>query len=157
MSMRLLGSLLSLVALLSTACGGHSKAAAPQTEWDSQWVTYRDSFKPDPNAPKPALSVGAPVAPLVCPSTATFAGVDQLVADSKQAMYDQKFDIALTLTGSALRVQPNDADAWAIRGSAFYMLQKLDEAKAAWSRAYTLDPCKKEIPGFLDQIKAQSK
>jgi tetratricopeptide (TPR) repeat protein len=147
---------MTLLAIM--ACGGRSKPAAPQTEWDSEWATYRDTFKPDPNAAKPpqaATTLSGPA--LVCPSTATFVGVDQLVSDSKQAMYDQKFDIALTLTGSALRVQPNDAEAWAIRGSAFYMLQKLDEAKAAWSRAYSLDPCRKEIPGFLDQIKAQSK
>ncbi len=72
-------------------------------------------------------------------------------------MYAQNFDLALSRTETALRVQPNDADLWAIRGSAFYMEQKLDEAKAAWTRAYTLDPCKTEIPGFLNQINAQPK
>lgn len=78
------------------------------------------------------------------------------LTEARQADYDKNYDLALKKTGEVLRFRgdPEEAMAWAIRGSTFYLLGKNGKARAAWKRAYAIDPCMKEIPGLIERLES---
>ena len=147
-----------LLALPFTACGGKAAApAAPAPQWDAQWDSYRNTLKEDeekarksgrpaPAQPRPCNGSPSPVNPKI----------EQPLSEAKQAMYAGKYQEALDRTDAAIDIDPISAAAWEVRGSAFYTLGKAGEAKLAWTRAYELDPCLKEIPAFLEKLRSES-
>lgn len=92
----------------------------------------------NPDAPQPALT--------------------PILAEARKAAYDKDYDLALKKTGEVLRYRgdPDEAMAWAIRGSTFYLMGKSSKAKAAWKRAYAIDPCMKDIPGLIQKLEAST-
>ena len=77
-----------------------------------------------------------------------------ILAEARQAAYDKNYELALQKTGEVLRFRgdPDEGMAWAIRGSAFFLMGKKSKAKSAWKRAYRGDPCMKELPALLESL-----
>jgi tetratricopeptide (TPR) repeat protein len=168
------------LALWCAACGGSPKKEAPKSTappaFDAQWSQYEEKLAelqrqknggapapvPAPvPAPAPASTTTAVVAPapapapLICPSTAPirdFPGRDAEIQAAKDAIYAGKYPDAVDHLAQVLSKDSGSAQALEILGSAFYMEGVLDKAKAVWQRAYAIDPCRKEIPAFIDSI-----
>jgi len=139
---------LILLVLACASCGRHAAPAAPPPRFDAQWESYENLLKEDTERAKRA----ATAAPRVCPTAPV---QDPKLNDAKQAMYDGKYQEALEKTEFVIDADSANAKAWEIRGSAFYVLQKWSQARIAWTRAYELDPCLKDIPAYLEKIKAK--
>lgn len=141
--------------LCGAACSHRAPAAAPVPQWDAQWDSYSSALKADEEKARREKAGAAP-APKTCsggPNPVSPQAAEP-VAAAKQAMYDGKYQTALDRTDIAIGLDPKSAAAWEIRGSAFYTLGRVGEAKLAWTRAYELDPCLKEIPAFLEKLKS---
>lgn len=81
-----------------------------------------------------------------------FSLVDQKIYDSRQAIYDGKFDSALRRAQDVMDLEPNNVTALEIMGSAFFMMDQKDKAKAVWRRVLELDPQNKVVAEFLKQV-----
>ena len=81
-----------------------------------------------------------------------FTFVDQKVYDSRQAIYDGKYDLAIRRTQDVLDLQPNNVTALEIMGSAFFLMEDKPKAKAVWKRVLEIDPKNKAVAEFLKQI-----
>ena len=97
----------------------------------------------------PVRSCPAGGAPAAAPSA--------ILAQAKQADYDGKYQLALDITAEMLKFRGDreEAQAWAVRGSTFYLMGNKSKAKSAWKRAYELDPCMKEIPELIKKVDAK--
>lgn len=83
----------------------------------------------------------------------TFTWVDQKVYDSRQAIYEGKYDAALRRAQDVLDLEPNNVVALKIMGSAFYMMEQKDKALAVWKRVLELDPNDREVKEFVDTLR----
>ncbi|MFH1283141.1 MAG: PorV/PorQ family protein [bacterium] len=86
-------------------------------------------------------------------SIAGFTLVDQKIYDARQAMYEGKYDQALKRCQEVLDIEPNNVTSLELMGSAFFLIDQKDKARAIWERALEIDPNNKVIPEFLKQIK----
>jgi tetratricopeptide (TPR) repeat protein len=80
-----------------------------------------------------------------------------ILAQAKQADYDRQYQRALDITAEILRF-PGDreeAKAWAVRGSTFYLMGNKSKARSAWKRAYEIDPCMKDIPDMIRKSESE--
>ena len=153
--MRIRLSLLSALLLAPSACARNKPAAPAPPQWDAQWDAYSTQLKQDEENAKRLRAGGGPAPVKTCsgaPAPVSPKVIEPL-AEAKQAMYDGKYQNALDRTEVAIGLDPGSAASWEVRGSAFYTLGRLGEAKLAWTRAFELDPCLKEIPVFLEKIK----
>ena len=149
------GLLLLALLPLAAACSHQPPAAPPVPHWDAQWDSYSGALKADEEKAR-REKAGGPAAPKTCsggPSPVSPQAAEPIAA-AKQAMYDGKYQTALDRTDIAIGLDPKSAAAWEVRGSAFYTLGRVGEAKLAWTRAFELDPCLKEIPAFLEKLKS---
>lgn len=145
---------LVLAVLLSAACASRKPAAAPAPQWDAQWDRYSSNLKAEEErARKERTGTAAP--PSVCSGSPQPLNpkIAEPVNAAKEAMYQGRYQTALDRTEIAIGLDPKSAAAWELRGSAFYTLGRVGEAQLAWTRAYELDPCLKEIPTFLEKLK----
>lgn len=81
-----------------------------------------------------------------------FTWVDQKVYDARQAVYDGKYDIAVRRAQDVLDLEPNNATALEIMGSAFFMMEQKDKAIAIWKHALEINPNNKAVRDFLDSV-----
>lgn len=78
--------------------------------------------------------------------------LDPRVGEARQAVISGDFSRAVELAERVIAGGLQDADeaqAWQVRAAALYRLERKDEARTSWQRAYELDPCLSEIPAFL--------
>ena len=59
---------------------------------------------------------------------------------------------AIELADIILALEPENVKALKLKGSAYYVLGKMEESKRFWKQALKLSPSDKEIPGFLKKI-----
>lgn len=86
-------------------------------------------------------------------SIAGFTLVDQKIYDARQAMYEGRYDEALKKCQEVLDIEPKNITALELMGSAFFLIDQKDKARAVWEKALEIDPNNKVIPEFLKQIK----
>lgn len=82
-----------------------------------------------------------------------FTIIDQKIYDSRQAIIEGKYDQALVKCQEILNLEPNNITAMEIMGSAFFMMDQQDKAKAVWMKVLELDPTNKVVAEFLNQLK----
>lgn len=78
-----------------------------------------------------------------------FTWVDQKIYDARQAVYDGHYDSAIRRSQDVLDLEPNNVTALEIMGSAFYLMEQKDKAKAVWKRVLELDPNNRAVREFL--------
>lgn len=76
---------------------------------------------------------------------------------ARQADLDGKYDEALELTNKVLKFRgdSDEALAWAIRGSTYYLMGNDKKALTCWKRALAIDPCMKEIPEMIKNLESR--
>lgn len=82
-----------------------------------------------------------------------FTLVDQKIYDARQAIYEGKYDVALRRAQDILDLEPNNETALEIMGSAFFLMDQKDKAKAIWEKVLEINPNNKMVKQFLDQIR----
>ena len=82
-----------------------------------------------------------------------FTITDQYIYDARQAIIDGKYDEALTKCQQVLNLEPQNITALETMGSAFFMMEQPDKAKAVWMKVMEIDPTNKVVPEFLNQMK----
>jgi Flp pilus assembly protein TadD len=81
-----------------------------------------------------------------------FTFVDQKLYDSRQAIYDGKYDVAIRRAQDVLDLEPNNITALEIMGSSFFMMEEKSKARAVWKRVLEVDPGNKVVAEFLKRI-----
>jgi len=82
-----------------------------------------------------------------------FTMIDQKIYDARQSIIEGKYDQALIKCQEILNLEPANVTALEIMGSAFFMMDQQDKARAVWMKVMELDPTNKVIPEFLNQLK----
>ena len=82
-----------------------------------------------------------------------FNMIDQKIYDARQSIIEGKYDQALIKCQEILNLEPANVTALEIMGSAFFMMDQQDKARAVWMKVMELDPTNKVIPEFLNQLK----
>ncbi len=81
-----------------------------------------------------------------------FTFVDQKLYDGRQAIYDGKYDLAIRRMQDVLDLEPANVVALEIMGSAFYLMEEKDKARAVWQRVLEIDPKNQTVAQFLKQL-----
>lgn len=79
----------------------------------------------------------------------SFSLIDQKVYDSRQAIYDGKYDTALRKCQEVLDLEPRNVTALELMGSAFFLMDEKEKARAIWNKVLEIDPNNKVVPEFL--------
>jgi tetratricopeptide (TPR) repeat protein len=82
-----------------------------------------------------------------------FTIIDQKVYDARQAIIEGKYDQALVKCQEILNLEPQNVTALEMMGSAFFMMDQPNKAKAVWLKVLEIDPTNKVVPEFLNQLK----
>ncbi len=82
-----------------------------------------------------------------------FTLVDQKIYDARQAVYEGKYDVALRRAQDILDLEPNNETALEIMGSAFFLMDQKEKAKAIWEKVLEINPNNRMVRQFLDQIR----
>jgi tetratricopeptide (TPR) repeat protein len=85
----------------------------------------------------------------------TFTFVDQKLYDSRQAIYDGKYDLAIRRTQDVIDLEPTNVTALEIMGSAFFLMEEKSKAVAVWQRVLEIDPQNKIVGEFIRQAGIQ--
>lgn len=78
-----------------------------------------------------------------------FSLIDQKIYDARQAIYDGKYDMALRKCQEVLDLEPRNVTALELMGSAFFLIDEKDKARAVWQKVLEIDPNNKVVPEFL--------
>ncbi len=82
-----------------------------------------------------------------------FTIIDQKIYDARQSIIEGKYDQALIKAQEILNLEPANITALEIMGSAFFMMDQTDKARAVWMKVMELDPTNKVVAEFLNQLK----
>lgn len=82
-----------------------------------------------------------------------FTIIDQKVYAARQAIIEGKYDQALIRCQEILNLEPKNVTAMEMMGSAFYMMDQPDKARAVWTKVLEIDPTNKVIPEFINQLR----
>ncbi len=80
-----------------------------------------------------------------------FTFVDQKLYDSRQAIYDGRYDLSIRRTQDVLDLEPNNITALEVMGSAFFLMEEKAKARAVWKRVLEIDPKNKVVAEFIKQ------
>ena len=82
-----------------------------------------------------------------------FTYIDQRTYDARQAIYDGKYDLAMKRAQDILDLEPSNETALEIMGSAFYLMDQKDKARAIWEKVAEINPGNTMVKTFLKQIR----
>ncbi|OGS11555.1 MAG: hypothetical protein A2234_02185 [Elusimicrobia bacterium RIFOXYA2_FULL_58_8] len=82
-----------------------------------------------------------------------FTYIDQRTYDARQAIYDGKYDLAMTRAQDILDLEPNNETALEIMGSSFYLMDQKEKAKVIWERVLEINPDNRMVKDFLKQVR----
>jgi len=127
---------------------------------NTSYNAFRTAFDKDPQNAKLmnltnriAKSAGLrAVEPPRGPETARWTLVDQKLHDALQAIYEGRYDVAITKCDEVLRIEPENVIAIGRMGAAFFLMGEKDKAVALWKRALELDPTHKPAIEYLQQL-----
>ncbi|MCS7184786.1 MAG: PorV/PorQ family protein [bacterium] len=75
--------------------------------------------------------------------------IDQKLYEALQAVYDNKFDIAIAKCQEVLNIDPDNVVALGRMGSTFYLMGERDKAIRYWKEALKRDPTNKVVIEYL--------
>ena len=82
-----------------------------------------------------------------------FTFIDQKIYDSRQAVYDGKYDLAIRRSQDILDLEPNNETALEIMGSAFFLMDQKEKAEVFWNMVIEINPQNEIVQKFLKQAK----
>lgn len=80
-----------------------------------------------------------------------FTFIDQKIYDSRQAVYDGKYDLAIRRSQDILDLEPNNETALEIMGSTFFLMDQKEKAKVFWNKVLEINPQNEIVRKFLKQ------
>ena len=72
---------------------------------------------------------------------------------SQTDFFEQNYDRALGEVEQAIKLNPKNAVAYALRGSIYYKMEKTSLARRSWKTALKIDPTIENISNMLDKTK----
>ena len=69
--------------------------------------------------------------------------------EAQKLFSERRYSQALAEINKSVDSPPNMALAYAVRGSIYYMLRQLPEAKSSWEKALELDPSMDNVRAIL--------
>ena len=81
-----------------------------------------------------------------------FTYLDEKTYDSRQAIYEGKYDLAMKRSQDILDLEPNNETALEIMGSAFYLMDQPEKARVIWERVLDINPNNRMVRKFLKQV-----
>jgi tetratricopeptide (TPR) repeat protein len=88
-------------------------------------------------------------------SGARWTLVDQKLHDALSAIYEGRYDVAISKCEQVLRIDPNNVMAIGRMGAAFFLLGEKDKAITLWKRALELEPNNQTAIDYLKQLGVQ--
>jgi tetratricopeptide (TPR) repeat protein len=97
--------------------------------------------------------------PLVEPPRDSISGarwtlVDQKLHDALSAIYEGRYDVAITKCEQVLRIDPSNVTAIGRMGAAFFLMGEKEKAITLWKRALELEPNNQTAIEYLKQLGA---
>lgn len=77
---------------------------------------------------------------------------DRKIQDAREAVYQRRYLRAIQRCRELLEREPANITGLEILGSALYLLDRRDEARAAWERVLELDPGNRSVAKFLAKL-----
>jgi eukaryotic-like serine/threonine-protein kinase len=107
------------------------------------------SNSPTPNASAPLVSPQVPPSPV---ASQTPLSVEELLAQALILNRNNKPQEALVKVEEAIKLDPNNADAWGAKGLLLRSMGRENEAIAAFSKAIELRPNERPIPSIYREL-----
>lgn len=87
-------------------------------------------------------------------SGARWTLVDQKLHDALTAIYEGRYDVAISKCEQVLRIDPSNVTAIGRMGAAFFLMGEKDKAITLWKRALELEPNNQTAIDYLRQLGA---
>ena len=91
-------------------------------------------------------------APRDAVSGARWTLIDQKLHDGLTAIYEGRYDVAITKCEQVLRIDPSNVTAIGRMGAAFFLMGEKDKAIVLWKRALELEPNNQTAIEYLRQL-----
>ncbi|PIP84882.1 MAG: hypothetical protein COR54_01955 [Elusimicrobia bacterium CG22_combo_CG10-13_8_21_14_all_63_91] len=81
-----------------------------------------------------------------------FRNVDAMLRESWLEIRAGRYEAAVGTADKVLRIEPSNATALQLRGSALFLMKDLPRAKASWARALEIEPENRSVSSLLEKI-----
>ncbi len=138
-------------------------AAYVQGDMQTAYDSLRTAYEKNPSnqnlmnfTNKVARTAGLPLVepPRDSVSGARWTLVDQKLHDSLSAIYEGRYDVAITKCEQVLRIDPSNVTAIGRMGAAFFLMGEKEKAITLWRRALELEPNNQTAVEYLKQLGA---
>ncbi|MEN3013261.1 MAG: PorV/PorQ family protein [Endomicrobiia bacterium] len=93
--------------------------------------------------------------PLTEPYKEEIAGwtiIDKKIYEAREDVLNGRYTDAIRKCQEILNLEPKNTTAMEIMGSAFFMMNEIEKAKAIWKKVLELDPTNKVVQQFLEEL-----
>lgn len=93
--------------------------------------------------------------PLTEPYKEEIAGwtiIDKKIYEAREDVLNGRYTDAIRKCQEILNLEPKNTTAMEIMGSAFFMMNEIEKAKAIWKKVLELDPSNKVVQQFLQEL-----
>ncbi|MCX7957011.1 MAG: PorV/PorQ family protein [Endomicrobia bacterium] len=93
--------------------------------------------------------------PLTEPYKEEIAGwtiIDKKIYEAREDVLNGRYTDAIRKCQEILNLEPKNTTAMEIMGSAFFMMNEIEKAKAIWKKVIELDPTNKVVQQFLQEL-----
>jgi tetratricopeptide (TPR) repeat protein len=138
-------------------------AAYVQGDMQTAYDSLRTAYEKNPSnqnlmnfTNKVARQAGLPIVepPRDSISGARWTLVDQKLHDALSAIYEGRYDVAITKCEQVLRIDPSNVTAIGRMGAAFFLMGEKEKAITLWKRALELEPNNQTAIEYLKQLGA---
>ncbi len=138
-------------------------SAYVQGDLTTAYDSLRTAFEKNPSNPnlmnftnRIARQAGLPQVemPRDTVSGARWTLVDQKLHDSLTAIYEGRYDVAITKCEQVLRIDPSNVTAIGRMGASFFLMGEKEKAITLWKRALELEPNNQTAIEYLRQLGA---
>jgi tetratricopeptide (TPR) repeat protein len=136
-------------------------SAYVQGDMNTAYDSLRTAFEKNPSnqnlmnfTNRIARQAGLPQveAPRDSLSGARWTLIDQKLHDGLTAIYEGRYDVAITKCEQVLRIDPSNVTAIGRMGAAFFLMGEKDKAIVLWKRALELEPNNQTAIDYLRQL-----
>ncbi|MFN3550798.1 MAG: PorV/PorQ family protein [Endomicrobiia bacterium] len=78
--------------------------------------------------------------------------IDKKIYEAREDVLNGRYTDAIRKCQEILNLEPKNTTALEIMGSAFFMMNEIDKARAVWKKVLELDPTNKVIQQFLQEL-----
>lgn len=78
--------------------------------------------------------------------------IDRKIYEAREDVLNGRYTDAIRRCQEIINLEPKNVTAYEIMGSAFFMMNEIEKAKAMWKKALELDPTNKVVQQFLQEL-----